>query len=236
MMITVKRRTLLIIAAVIVGVAVTLGLAGLGVSAAGARAEKIDKVVVIDAGHGGRDGGVTGVATGVKESDINLSIAKSVRRFLEDKGYTVVMTRSTSDGLYGMATGDFKAKDMNARKTAITEANADLVVSIHQNSFPSPTVRGPQVFYAPTSETGVQMAGVMQNILNASLGNSRVAKKGDFFILQCSPAPSLLIECGFLSNRDEEALLVSAAYQEKVAYTVFTGIHTIFYPTAETAV
>ncbi len=232
MMITVKRKTLLLAAGLILGLALVGTLAGIGISAGASRRYHIGKTVVIDAGHGGWDGGVSGRVTGVKESDINLSIAKTLRQFLESKGYTVVMTRATTDGLYGMSTQNRKQKDMEARKKTITEANADLVVSIHQNSFPSPTARGPQVFYAPASETGGLMAGTGQNVLNAALGGDRTAKKGDYYILQCSPVPSLLIECGFLSNAEEEKLLVSAAYQEKVAYSVFTGIHTVLSPEA----
>lgn len=185
-------------------------------------------VVVIDAGHGGIDGGVSGVNTGVKESDINLAIAKNLEDYLDNHGYEVVMTRTTSDGLYGLSTTNRKAQDMQTRSEIINEAEPDLVISIHQNSFVSPTVSGAQVFYAPSSSVGQQYAETMQAIINASLNSDKECKSGDYFMLQCSSYPSLLIECGFLSNPEEEQLLITAEYQNKVAYTIYTGISTIF--------
>ena len=225
-MIVLKKRTLFLIfglfcAAVFIGVA-----AGIGIFA-GSDVVSLGKTVVIDAGHGGMDGGVSGKTTGVKESDINLAIAKSLGHFLENNGYTVVMTRNSSDGLYGLTSRNRKTKDMEARRKIINDAKADLIVSVHQNAFPSAAVKGPQVFYAPRSDTGAAYAKTMQNILNNSLGHNRIEKPGDYFILQCTEYPSLLVECGFLSNPGEEKLLISALYQEKVAYAIFTGIQAI---------
>jgi len=227
MMIVVKKRTLIAISvAILASALVAAAFCGFGVFADSA-ANSCGKTVVVDAGHGGMDGGVVGKTTGVKESDINLAVAKSLRHFLEGKGYRVVMTRTNSDGLYGLSKSNRKSKDMEARRKIIAEATPDLVVSIHQNAFPSPTVRGPQVFYAPSSEVGTAYAKTMQSVLNNALGHSRTEKPGDFFLLQCSEYPSLLIECGFLSNPEEERLLITANYQEKAAYAVFTGVHTI---------
>ncbi|MCL2062686.1 MAG: N-acetylmuramoyl-L-alanine amidase [Firmicutes bacterium] len=226
MTIVVKKRTLLtVVAAIAVAVVIAVS-ASVGATAASKR-RSTGRTVVVDAGHGGRDGGVSGKTTGVKESDINLAIAKSLRHFLERNGYTVIMTRQNSDGLYGMNTQNRKLKDMEARRKIIEDAKPDIVVSIHQNAFPSPTVKGPQVFYAPNSEQGKTAAQTMQNVLNASLGAARTPKTGDFFILQCSSYPSLLVECGFLSNPEEERLLITAAYQEKAAYAIYSGIHNI---------
>jgi N-acetylmuramoyl-L-alanine amidase len=231
MIITIKKKTLLTIAASVLASILAIGLAvGFGTKRVQARNGILGKTVVIDAGHGGRDGGVAGKTTGVKESDINLSISKSLRRFLEDKGYKVVMTRTTTDGLYGLSGQNRKLKDMEARKKTILEAKPDLVVSIHQNSFPSRTVRGAQVFYDKSSESGLKAASTVQNILNLALGSERLPKVGDYYMLQCSPYASILVECGFLSNPEEEKLLISAPYQEKVAYTIFTAIHSVLSP------
>ena len=233
MFILLKKRNLLVGLLI---VALTVGLC-FAVSASVTSAysvPKIGKTVVIDAGHGGIDGGVVGVNTRTKESDINLSIARSLKHFLKTKGYDVVMTRTTTDGLYGMTTKNKKRKDMEERKKVIEKAKADLVVSVHCNSYPRADQRGAQVFYAPNSETGKQMADTMQSVLGATLDTDRVAKSGDYFILQCSSTPSLLVECGFLSTPSEEKLLVSSSYQEKVAYAIFSGIHTIL-STAPTA-
>ena len=183
--------------------------------------------VVIDAGHGGRDGGVKGV-TGAEESGINLAISKSLRHFLREAGYKVVMTRENADGLYGNVTSGFKRADMTARKDIINEAEPDLIISVHQNSFPQKEYRGAQVFFAPNSEGGREMGDKMQSVLNGALpASDRVAKGGDFYILQCTQYPSLLVECGFLSNYEDEKLLMSSAYQEKVAYSITVGVRLI---------
>ncbi len=228
MFVLLKKKSI-IITAVVVALIIAFCCIVFAVANESEAAPKNGKVVVIDAGHGGIDGGVAGAATGVKESDVNLAVARSLKHFLASKGYTVVMTRSTTDGLYGMATKGRKVKDMEARKEIIAKARPDLVVSIHQNSYPRAQEKGAQVFYAPKSEQGREVALTMQQMLNLNLDSVRVPKEGDYYILQCSQYPSMLIECGFLSNPAEEKLLVSATYQEKVAYTIFTGIHTILY-------
>ncbi|MCL2375108.1 MAG: N-acetylmuramoyl-L-alanine amidase [Firmicutes bacterium] len=228
-MYVIKRKTIIMFAAIILGF---IGLVTtIAVYTAMPSSAPLGLTVVIDAGHGGRDGGVQGRTTGIHEAEINLAIARNLRSFLEGKGYRVIMTRSTPDGLYGLATDNRKLQDMAARRRIIQDAEPDLVISIHQNSFPSPTVRGPQVFFAPRSEEGERKATIMQNVLNANLDADRIPRPGDFFILQCNEFPALLIETGFLSNPEEERLLISAAHQEKVAYSLFVGIHTILFPT-----
>ncbi len=226
MFITLKRRNILI-GLLVVALTVGLCFAVTATATSAYSVPKTGKTVIIDAGHGGADGGVVGVTTSVKESDINLSIARSLKHFLKTKGYDVVMTRTTTDGLYGMTTKNKKLKDMQERKKIIEETKADLVVSVHCNSYPRRDQVGAQVFYAPGSEDGKQKADIMQNILKATLDTERTAMSGDYFILQCSKTPSLLVECGFLTTPSEEKKLVSASYQEKVAYAIFTGIHTI---------
>ena len=104
-------------------------------------------VIVIDAGHGGIDGGVTGVNTNVKESEINLLIAEELKEIFEINGFTALLTRSDDNGLYGDTSPGFKKRDMEARKKIILESGADLVVSIHQNSYRASYRRGAQVFY-----------------------------------------------------------------------------------------
>lgn len=226
MFILLKRRNILI-GLLIVALTVGLCFAVTATATSAYSVPKIGKTVVIDAGHGGADGGVVGVSTSVKESDVNLSIARSLKHFLKTKGYDVIMTRSTTDGLYGMTTKNKKLKDMQERKKIIEKSNADLVVSIHCNSYPRGDQYGAQVFYAPGSEEGKAKAEAMQSVLGSTLGTERKAMSGDYFILQCSALPSLLVECGFLTTPQEEKKLVSSSYQEKVAYAIFTGIHSI---------
>ncbi len=186
---------------------------------------KLGKTVVIDAGHGGIDGGVVGVTTGVKEAEINLAIAKSLRHFFERNGYDVVMTRENSNGLYDGNAKSKKLSDMQARREIIEKARPELVISVHQNYYPLSSVKGAQVFYHDGSEAGKELAERLQGSLNGALACERVAKTGDYYIVNCTEYTSVIAECGFLSNPDEEALLVSAEYQEKVAYTIFSAAH-----------
>lgn len=227
MFIAVKKKTLLSVLFVVI-IAVCTGLLFVPALSVGADSETNGKTVVIDAGHGGIDGGVVGVNTGTKESDLNLAVARKLKTYLAQGGYKVVMTRTNSDGLYGLSAKNKKLKDMETRKEKILEAAPDLVVSIHQNYYPRSSVRGAQVFYAPGSEAGQSIAGALQKIINANLeACTRTEASGDYYILQCTEYPSVLVECGFLSNPDDEKLLVSAAYQDKVAYTIYTGIHSV---------
>ncbi len=184
--------------------------------------------IVIDAGHGGIDGGVVGKTSGKKESDLNLSIAQSLRHFLIKGGYNVVLTRKDSGGLYDSSASNLKLSDMKKRKETINAAKPDLVVSIHQNSYPLSTAKGAQVFYDASSEKSAAAAKTIQNILNDSLSGNRISKTAEYYILQCSPYPSVLVECGFLSNPVEENLLLTPEYREKVAYALYTAICNVF--------
>lgn len=225
MFLTVKKRIIFIsvlVALFILGIILAISLPTMETSGNG-------KTVVIDAGHGGEDGGVLGSTTSVKESEINLAISKQLKTFLEKGGYKVVMTRSNDSGLYGTVSSNKKLADMKKRKQIILDAKPDLVVSIHQNYFPSSYVTGAQVFFAPNGEDE-EIATIMQKILNRELDSNRNAAKGDYYILQCSPYPSMLIECGFLSNPSDEKKLVTAEYQQKVAYSIYSGINFILGP------
>ena len=137
------------------------------------------------------------------------------------------MTRENNDGLYGLSTKNKKLRDMEARRDIISDAQPDLVVSVHQNFYPLSSVRGAQVFYSADSEESKAIAESVQGTLNSALEGDRVAKTGDYYILNCTEYPSVLVECGFLSNPEEEKLLVTAVYQEKVAYTLFSAIHSL---------
>ena len=186
---------------------------------------KLGKTIVIDAGHGGSDGGVTGGVSGALEAEINLAVAKSLKNYFERSGYDVVMTRKGKDGLYSVGAKNKKRSDMQARRDIILNASPDLVISIHQNFYPLESVSGAQVFYSDESENAVEIAEDIQRSLNSKLGNDRQIKSGDYYILKCTSFPSVIVECGFLSNRAEEKLLVSAPYQQKVAYAIFSAVH-----------
>lgn len=187
---------------------------------------RFNYTIVIDSGHGGRDSGASGINTGAKESDISLAISKKLQRYLVDFGFAVVMTRETTDGLYSETATNFKKDDMEKRNQLINKSNADMIVSIHLNSFPSISENGAQAFYEPSNEKSIALSNCIKNQLINNLPNARQnTNKGDYYILKTKTnIPCSLVECGFLSNPDEEALLITEEYQQKVAYAIFCGI------------
>ena len=220
-MFVVKFKKLLLIVLLSVGFLLTVICVPTAVKAT---SPKPSYTVVVDAGHGGADGGVQGVNTGVYERELNLSIAYKVKAELEKAQINVVMTRTTSDGaLDTMLTQ--KQEDMEKRKKIIMDASPDCVVSIHQNKYTQQSRRGAQAFFWGDSS----LADVLQAALNEKLnkentGRTFSALKGDYYILRQTPYPSALVECGFLSNPLDEALLVTDEYQNKVAKVIADSI------------
>ena len=183
-------------------------------------------VVVIDAGHGGNDPGKVGV-DGSLEKDINLSIAKQLKMYLEQSDVKVIMTREEDTGLYSDEDTKKKAADMRNRCQIANEAEADLVVSIHQNSYHEEYVSGGQVFYYKDSVKGKELAEILQKRFTYVLGseNRRLAKaNGNYYLLLHVKSPIVIVECGFLSNYKEAALLQDPDYQERMAWTLHMGI------------
>ena len=183
-----------------------------------------DYVIVIDAGHGGDDGGAIGIKTLTREKDINLSIALKLARLLESSGATVVLTRKDEKAL---SEGKFnKMEDMTERANIIENARPYIVISIHCNSFPqSTTVKGAQTFYYPGSETGQRLAESIQESLRKYVdgNNNRKVKCEDFYMLRHGNSTNIMVECGFLSCPEEEKLLLDDEHQNKLAYAIFDG-------------
>lgn len=225
-LIVLKKSTIVILIAILLsGAALGLCAGALYLSSSSAGATSAgEKVVVIDAGHGGVDAGVSGPG-GVKESDINLAIAKQLKGYFSEAGFKTVLTRSTNGGLYGLPTNGFKMRDMQKRKKIIEDSGADMVISVHQNSCPLKSRRGGQTFYDQNSPNGKILAESIQRSLNEmeECVKESSALPGDYFILKCTESPSVIVECGFLTNAEDEKLLSSAAYQKKIAYAVFKG-------------
>ncbi|MEG1581749.1 MAG: N-acetylmuramoyl-L-alanine amidase [Clostridia bacterium] len=181
--------------------------------------------IVIDAGHGGIDPGGIGIKTKVKESELNLDVAFKLAKNLKNIGINCIMTRTNSNGLYGIYTADYKKRDMQKRKEIIDKANPDMVVSVHMNRYVRSSLRGAQVFYDKKSNISKKLAESIQHYFKTSLPEStKGVSVGDYFMLKCTDSPSVIAECGFLSNEYDEALLINDAYQEKVAYAIFCGI------------
>ena len=181
--------------------------------------------VVIDAGHGGVDGGVVGVESGVKESEINLAISRLLQKHFEDAGFRVVQTRPTEAGLYGAATTGYKKRDMKKRAEIINESAPVMMISVHQNFFSLSSRRGAQVFFRADSDTSHALANSVQSALNEmpECVKKSEALAGDYYVLNCSDYPSVIVECGFLSNPEDDALLNSADYQLKLVETIRLG-------------
>lgn len=196
-----------------------------GSSAILGKKESEKKVVLIDPGHGGTDPGKVSV-TGTNEKEINLQIALKLKKLLEDD-YTVIMTRETDTGLYADSDSNKKVSDMKARCLLAETKDADIFVSIHQNSYTSEGVKGAQVFYYKNSEEGKRLAETMQKIIKEDVDsdNGRLAKANEsYYILLNVKCPAVIVECGFLSNYQEAELLEKDKYQEKIANALKKGI------------
>ena len=190
------------------------------------------QAIAIDAGHGGIDGGVCGVQTGVKESDLNLEIALLLKEQLQELGFKVLLTRKTKDGLYDTTAKGFKRRDMQKRKEILQQENPSMVISLHQNFYPTKSARGAQVFYSAKNEQSKILAFSLQEKLNALYASEGVKGRncvfGELFMLECLPVPSVLVECGFLSSEKDENLLVQTWWQKRLCQSIVSGVLAYF--------
>lgn len=175
--------------------------------------------------HGGDDPGKIGVH-GELEKDINLKIAKKLKKELEARGIKVLMTRKGKGGLSDASAENKKVQDLKKRVDLINEIKPKLAVSIHQNSYETADVKGAQVFYYKDSQEGEEMAKKIQKSLTGLSGeHNRPIKANDtYFMLKRTKVPTLIVECGFLSNPEEASMLSDDGYQEKMSKTVADGI------------
>ncbi len=185
-------------------------------------------VFVVDAGHGGADGGVQGTVSGVKESELNLQVAKKLEKLFVDGGHRVVMTRKNANWAGGDGVS-CKKDDFQKRMEIVKETNPDAMISVHMNFFSASYRRGAQVFFDATNQTTKNLACLTQKRLNENLnakynGRSFSALTGDYFMLKCSNVPSIIVECGFLSNPIDEKLLMTESYQNEIAYEIFSSV------------
>lgn len=181
--------------------------------------------VVIDAGHGGNDPGKVGVDN-VLEKDVNLAIALKLKPLFENKNIQVVLTRDNDSTMASSAATNKKVEDMQKRVKLIADSDAALTISIHQNSYPDASVAGPQVFYYSQSATGKELAETIQQSLNSELSpaSPRSIKSNDnYYMLKKTPTPTIIVECGFLSNPDESKRLVDDSYQNQLARAIYLG-------------
>lgn len=196
-----------------------------GVANANATTHYNSFVVVIDAGHGGIDAGVLGKNSKVKESDLNLDIAKRLKTQFETAGVKVVMTRTSYGGLYGTTAKGFKKRDMQKRIKIINDAKADLMISLHLNFFSSSKTRGATAFFNADDKNSKALAESIQRFFNSSSGQTRdlSSLKGDYYLLNQANCPAVICECGFLSNEEEEKLLLTEIYRQELSELIFKG-------------
>lgn len=185
------------------------------------------KIILLDAGHGGPDGGA---GTGqTLEKDIALKITLKVRDYLQQQGALVLMTRDTDTDLADSGTRGYsrrKVEDLKKRLAMINENDDDLFISIHLNAIPSSKWSGAQTFYSPHYKENAKVAKFIQEELRKNLGNTtRKAKAiNQVYILKNAKKPGALVEVGFLSNPAEKELLKKNSYQEKLAASIYKGI------------
>ncbi len=187
--------------------------------------------IVIDAGHGTPDGGAVGDKSGVLEKDINLAIAKLLAEKLTEQGEETVLTRSADEGLFGEKERTIREKkiaDMKARVSIVNQEGNSLLVSIHMNHFKDASCAGPQIFYAAKTPGSQELAETIRQAFIEKIGEhcTREIKPvtDSLYLLRHVNVPSVLVECGFLSNPKEEALLQTPEYQAQIAEAICAGI------------
>lgn len=196
--------------------------------------KKETPMIVLDAGHGGMDGGCSSVNE-VPEKGINLNILLCLRDLLEMEGYTVKVTRDTDcsihdDGIEGIA--NQKSSDMDNRLELFNQYDNAICISIHQNQFTDSAYSGAQMFYSDNVKGSSTLAQTLQDAFVAQLQpeNAREVKQcgKELYLCYFSENPTVMAECGFLSNPEEAALLETEEYQQKVAFTIFSGLNQYF--------
>lgn len=196
------------------------------------------RIIVIDAGHGEPDGGAVG-ASGTVESVLNLAVAEKLQSQLEKRGFTIIMTRRDENELYtekSTTIREKKKEDMKNRVEIINNSGADMLVSIHMNVFKDKSYRGAEVLYSEKFENALLLAELIQAEINAidSENQTRGTQKADsgLYMMKNAEIPAVLVECGFISNPEEEKLLNDNSYQERIAAAICDGI-TEYYRSVE---
>ncbi len=183
--------------------------------------------VVIDPGHGGYDGGARARDSGVWEKELTLQISLAVEEALLERGAQVVLTRTRDECLAEEGSGKARKRaDLQKRLDIAEHSGADVFLSIHLNEYRDRTESGPQVFYQRGADAGRLLAGTLQEALVSTLAPAKVraANAGDYYVLRSTSLPAALVECGFLSNPEEEKKLLDRAYHSRIAQAVADGL------------
>ena len=199
-----------------------------------------NKVIILDAGHGGIDSGTLNDDKTILEKDINLAITHKIRELLESSGAHVILTREDDSSLYvedGKKTIRQKYNEnLKNRKKIIQESSADMFISIHLNKFQESKYYGAQTFYPAGKEDDKQLATYIQGELKRVVdktNNRKIKSTNDIYLIKDNEIPSTLIECGFLSNDKEAKLLNDEEYQDRIAWSIYVGIQKYFSETEQ---
>lgn len=192
-----------------------------------------NKVIIVDAGHGGEDGGAVS-EDGISEADINIEIALKLQKLLEASGATVILTRSDENAIYSENAKSIREKKISDTKNRVklaNSSNADIFVSIHLNKINECQYCGWQTFYKNGNDNGKKLATAIQNNLNLAIQkeNERVPLKiNNVYIIKHIEIPTVIVECGFLSNEKEKKQLQEEEYQNKLTWGIYNGIMDYF--------
>lgn len=217
---------LLVIAALLIGYFITFHR--MSQASADENPSLNKRILVIDAGHGGEDSGAIGV-NGSLEKDINLALAMIIGEELTKKGFAVYYTRTDDRMLYKESEnvkGLRKLSDLKTRIEIAEQYDSPLFISIHQNSFGSPQYSGLQVFYGKSKGSNALAESIRQSVKSElQPNNNRVCKEGKgMFLLENCDFPSVIIECGFMSNKEECEKLSEKEYQKQLSLVIVCGI------------
>ena len=192
-----------------------------------------NKVVIVDAGHGTPDEGAES-SNGTKEAELNLKIALKLQKLLEQSGCTVLLTRSDENAIYDAESNSIREKkvsDIHNRVKLGNESSSDIFVSIHLNKIEQQQYSGWQTFYKANNEGSKKLATCIQNSLNEAMqkaNNRKPAQLNTVYLMKHVEIPISIVECGFLSNPEEEKLLQTDEYQERLAWGIYIGITDYF--------
>lgn len=190
-------------------------------------------VIILDAGHGNPDGGAI-ADDGTIESNLNLEVVLKLQSYLESSGATVLLTRSDENGIYDTDSKSIrsqKVSDMKNRVKIANSSDAEVFVSIHMNKLPQKKYSGWQTFYKNNDTTSKKIANLIQSNLNIYMGkenNREIKSISEIYLTKNVDIPFVLIECGFLSNDEELKLLKDKTYQEKLAFSIYSGLMDYF--------
>jgi len=192
-----------------------------------------NKTVILDAGHGLPDEGAVGF-TGTTEQAINLEIVLKLQKLIEQSGSKVILTRSDENGIYSADSTSIRNKkisDIKNREYIVDNSNADIFISIHLNKYQDSKYSGWQTFYQSKIDNSKLLATSIQNELNNNINNDNkrvpMAIKG-VYLMEHISIPGVVVECGFISNPNEEELLKQETHQSKLAWGIYTGVQKYF--------